>query len=138
MDLNAARRRPTARTLADARQGRAYAGPIPLKGFKEPDLRKALETGGFRPDNICCYTKDCFLTTPDLRHWAQLAWSYLGTLPNGWSQNDEDNWEETLADIVEHLGSGHGISKNEKGDAVLTMVACIAVAKKSGKQERVM
>lgn len=101
---------------------------LPLEGFQEPDLRKSLQAGGF--ENIDCYTKDCYLKIPDLKRWAQLAWSYLGTLPTGWSQNDEDKWDEVIADIVEQLESGEGITKNKKGETVLKMIACIAVAKK--------
>jgi ubiquinone/menaquinone biosynthesis C-methylase UbiE len=101
---------------------------LPLEGFQEPHLRKALEAGGFK--NIDCYTKNCYLKIADLERWAQLAWSYLGALPTGWSQNDEDKWDEAIADIVEQLESGEGISKNEKGETVLKMIACIAVAKK--------
>ena len=49
----------------------------------------------------------------------------------GWvSNSDEDNWDEAIADIVEQLASGDGISKNEKGETVLRMVACVAIAKK--------
>ncbi|KAI4862772.1 S-adenosyl-L-methionine-dependent methyltransferase [Hypoxylon rubiginosum] len=104
---------------------------VPLEEFQESDLTGALEAGGFKSKDITCYTRECFLTIADPRRWAQLAWSYLGKLPNGWSQGDEDKWDEALADIVEQLGrSGRGISKNEKGEIVLTMVACIAIAKK--------
>ncbi len=101
---------------------------LPLEGFQERDLRKALEVGGFK--DIKCYEKDCYLKIPDLKRWAQLAWSYLGSLPTGWSQNDELRWDEAIADIVEQLESGEGISKNDKGETVLRMVACIAIAKK--------
>ncbi|KAI6091584.1 S-adenosyl-L-methionine-dependent methyltransferase [Hypoxylon rubiginosum] len=111
---------------------------LPVEPFTESDLRRALETGGFKPENITCHTRQAFLTIPDLRRWAQLAWSYLGELPkpdewsNGWSQRDEDKWDEAQADIVEQLDSGRGnfIAKNEKGETVLTMVACIAIATK--------
>ncbi|KAF2179225.1 S-adenosyl-L-methionine-dependent methyltransferase [Zopfia rhizophila CBS 207.26] len=103
---------------------------LPLEGFQEADLRKALEAGGFQPNNISFSEKDCFLKIRDLKRWAQLAWSYLGTLPSGWTKNDEDKWDETIADIVEQLESGDGISKNESGDTVLRMVACVAIAKK--------
>lgn len=103
---------------------------LPLEGFQEKDLRKALETGGSAPVNITCSEKDCFLKITDLKRWAQLAWSYLGTLPTGWTQRDEDKWDEAVSDIVERLESGDGISKNEKGETVLRMVACVAIAKK--------
>ncbi|KAF1950201.1 S-adenosyl-L-methionine-dependent methyltransferase [Byssothecium circinans] len=101
---------------------------LPLESFYEKDLRNALEAGGFK--DIKCYEKNCFLKIPDLKRWAQLAWSYLGFLPTGWSHGDEEKWDEAIADIVEQLESGDGISKDEKGETVLKMIACIAIAKK--------
>ncbi|KAI1876649.1 hypothetical protein JX265_004175 [Neoarthrinium moseri] len=103
---------------------------LPLEGFVDADLKKALVTGGFKEENISLSEKVCYLKIPDLKRFAQLSWSYLGRLPDGWSQNDEDNWNEACADIVEQLQSGDGISRNEKGQTVLKMVACITVANK--------
>jgi len=56
---------------------------LPLEGFKERDLRNALEAGGFEEGKISCSEKECFLKVSDLKRWAQLAWSYLGALPGG-------------------------------------------------------
>ncbi|KAI1653949.1 S-adenosyl-L-methionine-dependent methyltransferase [Daldinia decipiens] len=103
---------------------------LPLEHYEEADLRTALQAGGFKDENITCYNKECYLTVPDLKRWAQLAWSFLGNIPGGWTQDDEDKWDEALEDIVEQLMSGDGISKNEKGETVLKMIACVAVAKK--------
>lgn len=103
---------------------------LPLEGFQEADLRKALEAGGFEPGNISCAIKDCYLSVPDPQRWAQLAWSYLGTLPTGWSEADEDKWQEAVEDIVEQLESGDGITKHERGETVMKMIACVAVATK--------
>ncbi|KAI0384004.1 S-adenosyl-L-methionine-dependent methyltransferase [Hypomontagnella monticulosa] len=103
---------------------------LPLEGFKQPDLEKTLVTGGFKAENISFSEKVCYLKTADHQRFAQLSWSYLGKLPGGWLKSDEDKWDEATADIVEQLQSGDGISKNEKGETVLKMMACIAVAKK--------
>ncbi|KAI1394552.1 S-adenosyl-L-methionine-dependent methyltransferase [Hypoxylon fuscum] len=103
---------------------------LPLESYQEEDLRGALVSGGFRAEDITCSTKECYLTMPDVKRWAQLAWSYLGTLPTGWSQNDEDKWDEAVADTVKQINSGDGFSVNGKGETVMTMVACIAIAKK--------
>jgi hypothetical protein len=40
---------------------------LPLDGFQEKDLVKALEAGGF--DDIDCHEKDFFLRIPDLKRW---------------------------------------------------------------------
>lgn len=103
---------------------------LPVEGFQEADLRKSLEAGGFKSENITCSNKDCYLRVSDLRRWAQLAWSYLGPLPAGWTQSDEKKWDEAIDDIVVGLQSGYGITQNEHGETVLKMVACVAVASK--------
>jgi hypothetical protein len=103
---------------------------LPLEDYQEKDLRAALVAGGFDDDKIKTVEKDFHVAIPDLARWSQLAWSYLGTLPSGWSQNDEDKWDEAVNDITEQMRSGDGISTNERGETVLRMVACIAVATK--------
>lgn len=103
---------------------------LPLDGFQEVHLRESLVVGGFKAENITCSNKDCYLKIPDLRRWAQLAWSYLGQLPGGWAQNDEDKWEEAITDIVQGLQAGNGITQNDQDETVLKMVACVAVARK--------
>ncbi|KAF2689808.1 S-adenosyl-L-methionine-dependent methyltransferase [Lentithecium fluviatile CBS 122367] len=103
---------------------------LPLEGFTEVHLRKALQVGGFADADITCEELECYLEISDLGRWAQLAWSYLGYLATGWSQSDEDRWDEAVRDVVEQLESGDGISVNEKGEKVLRMVAVMAVAKK--------
>ncbi|OTA99013.1 hypothetical protein M426DRAFT_76635 [Hypoxylon sp. CI-4A] len=72
---------------------------------------------------------ESYLTMPDVKRWAQLAWSYLGMLPRGF-QNDEDKWDEALEDIVKQINTGARFNKNEREETVMTMVACITVAKK--------
>jgi SAM-dependent methyltransferase len=80
---------------------RGQDSPMPallsLEGFKESDLKNALEAGGFEKGKISFSEKEYFLKVSDLRRWAQLAWSYLGALPGGWSQRDEDKWDEAIA-----------------------------------------
>lgn len=103
---------------------------LPLEGFQEADLRKSLEAGGFKAESIVCSNKDYYLEVANLRRWAQLAWSYLGPLPTGWTQNDEDKWEEAIAIIMDGLQSGDGITQTEKDETTLKMTACVAVARK--------
>jgi SAM-dependent methyltransferase len=102
---------------------------LPLENFKEADLRAALQVGGFKDKKISCSEKICYLKVPDMKRWAQLAWSYLGHLPTGWSQNDEDKWDEAIQDIVEQLASGDGITV-ENGETVMKMISVVAVAEK--------
>ncbi|KAI1130288.1 S-adenosyl-L-methionine-dependent methyltransferase [Nemania abortiva] len=111
---------------------RGTDAPMPvllIDDFKEPHLRASLQVGGFQDENISTSEKICYLKVRDMKRWAQLAWSYLGQPPSGWSQSDEDKWSEALGDIVEELKEGDGIT-HENGETVMKMVAVVAVAKK--------
>ncbi|KAI0391102.1 S-adenosyl-L-methionine-dependent methyltransferase [Xylariaceae sp. FL0594] len=106
---------------------------LPLKPFGEEDLRAALRAGGFADDKIECHYTTAYLTVPagGLESWARLAWSYLGPLPSGWLESDEERWEEAIADIVEQLQPGKaGIKAGPNGESVMEFRAIIAVARK--------
>ncbi len=105
---------------------------LPIENFQEADLRATLQVGGFKPENIACTSTTAHLKVPPdgLKRWAQLAWSYLGSLPSGWSQSDEDHWDEAIDDIVEQLQSGEGITVGANGETIMEMRAIVAVAKK--------
>ncbi|KAI0406906.1 S-adenosyl-L-methionine-dependent methyltransferase [Xylaria palmicola] len=105
---------------------------LPLESFQEADLRATLQAGGFEPENITYTSATAHLTVPPngLKRWAQLAWSYLGVRPSGWSQSDEDRWDEAIDDTVEQLQSGEGITVDVNGETIMEMRAVVAVAKK--------
>lgn len=111
---------------------RGWEGPmpalLPLEGYGAKDLKESLKKGGF--GDVRMEEKECFLKIRDVRSWAVLAWRYLGGLSTGWYPNDEGKWDEVIRDIVEQLEAGEGITKNEKGETVLKMRACVAVARK--------
>ncbi|KAM5385742.1 hypothetical protein ACJZ2D_000941 [Fusarium nematophilum] len=113
---------------------RGRNGPMPVlledEDFLQADLKIALQNGGFKPGNILFHEKPCFVAIPDLERWAQLAWSYLGALPSGWNLEDEEKWDEAVLDIVEQLRNGRGLSRNDKGELTMKLVACVAVATK--------
>ena len=98
--------------------------------YGESDLRRNLERGGFQPGNIKCFEKVAYLTHPDLRRWVQLAWSYLGAPPTGWTPEDELNWDKALQTTIDYLEQEPGYSVNEKGEIVMKMRAVVAIATK--------
>ncbi|KAI0394489.1 S-adenosyl-L-methionine-dependent methyltransferase [Xylariaceae sp. FL0594] len=99
---------------------------------QESHLRDALKAGGFTDEDISCSETTAHLKVPQggLKRWAQLAWSYLGQPPSGWSQADEEHWDRALDDIEKQLQSGDGITTGPNGETVMEMRAVVAVAKK--------
>ena len=98
--------------------------------YGEPHLRKNLENGGFEPAKIKFYEEDAYLTHPDIKRWVQLAWSYLGSSPTGWTPEDEETWDQALDLTIENLKKEKGYTVNEKGENVMKMLACVAIASK--------
>ncbi|KAM0289763.1 hypothetical protein ACHAO9_005640 [Fusarium lateritium] len=114
------------------RRTRGENCPLPMllqdMSFEEDYMKQALNEAGFDPAKTQIYKKDAYVTVPEMKRWAQLAWSYLGVLPSGWLQEDEEKWEEAVDDIVEQLLNGNGISKNDDGDTVMRFAGSIAIA----------
>ncbi|GKU07718.1 gdsl esterase lipase protein [Fusarium langsethiae] len=118
------------------RRTRGEGAPLPMllqdMSFEEGQMKKALQDAGFDSDKTKIYHRDAYVTVPDIKRWAQLAWSYLGVLPSGWLREDEERWDEAVDDIVEKLVHSDGISKNEKGETVMRFAGCVAIAIKEG------
>lgn len=121
---------------------RGRVGPMPTllpdESYTESDLRQALEAGGFQSQKILSHEKVALCRIPDVQRWAQLAWSYLGHTPEGWNQRDEEKWEEAVQDVAEQMSAGRGLQQNEKGETIMRMVACVAVATKERAQLRLI
>ena len=98
--------------------------------YGESHLRKNLENGGFKADKIKCFEKAAYLTHPDLQRWVQLAWSYLGAPPTGWTPEDEKMWDKALQTTIDYLKKEPGYSVNAKGENVMEMKAVVAIATK--------
>lgn len=113
---------------------RGRDGPLPTllpeDSYTEDDLREALEAGGFNPRNLKFFEKEAYVSFTDLGRWSQLAWSYLGSTPEGWSKVDEDRWDEAVEDVAQQMKGGQGLQRKENGNMLMRMVACVAIATK--------
>ncbi|TGJ81856.1 hypothetical protein E0Z10_g6925 [Xylaria hypoxylon] len=88
-----------------------------LEKCNESDLHATLQVGEFKNENISCSEKTCYLKVPDMKRWAQLAWSCLGDRSTGWSESDGDKWDDAIDDIVKQLANGDRI-KVKDGETV--------------------
>jgi hypothetical protein len=100
------------------------------KQFTKDDLAKTLKSGGF----VDVETRDLVIKIKmqDLEHWAQLAWSFLGTLPGPeqWLEHDEENWDEAIKIIIEGI-KNHPLSViGENGEFFMGFEGAFCVAKK--------
>ncbi|PVH92819.1 S-adenosyl-L-methionine-dependent methyltransferase [Periconia macrospinosa] len=65
----------------------------------------------------------------DLERWARIAWTFLATPVGGWTQRDEDRWDEAISSISHELAQSD-MHKFEDGIHKIRMVADIAVVRK--------
>jgi len=65
----------------------------------------------------------------DMKRWATIAWTFLGTPVGGWQQRDEDKWDEAVDSIVKELEQCED-HKMEGGIHKIRMVADIATTQK--------
>jgi SAM-dependent methyltransferase len=110
-------------------RGRDAALPPPLAAslYSVDLLQKALDIAEIKDvqyEDVVVYGKMI-----DVREWATIAWSFLARPPYGWSQADEENWDEAVGIIVNELINGASTQK-ENGVYKVKMVATVAIFKK--------
>ncbi|KAK9770081.1 putative Methyltransferase domain-containing protein [Seiridium cardinale] len=114
---------------------RGTDGPMvfisPLESITESKVREILLAAGFKPDEVKFVEKEVFVPVPDIKRYAQLAWSCRGQLAGGrWLPNDELRWDEAVDDIVEQLEGGNNMFKPPSGGKFIRSIACFALATK--------
>ncbi|KAH7116119.1 S-adenosyl-L-methionine-dependent methyltransferase [Dendryphion nanum] len=114
---------------------RGKDGPMPLYLPEETlltgeDLKKMVEAGGFSDVNVHEVVAKVRIT--DLERWAQLAWSFLGRLPEPepWKTQDEEKWDETIKIIVDGMQGNGNMERGSDGNLYMRVVGNVAVAKK--------
>jgi hypothetical protein len=95
-------------------------------------LASLLETAGFA--DVKMLRCDSILEIENLERWAKMAWSFMGAPlgpAGGWSEADEDKFDEAVAVVHSVLAKSEGIEKDGLGGAKAKMVANIAIARKN-------
>ncbi|KAI4714331.1 hypothetical protein J4E89_000010 [Alternaria sp. Ai002NY15] len=96
--------------------------------YQKEEIEQATKQAEWKDANFV--RKEAYLNLgTDLRRWASIAWTFLGTPVGGWQQRDEGMWEEALDSIVEELPRNEW-SKVEGGVNKIRMVADVAIARK--------
>jgi len=96
--------------------------------YKKERIEQVTEEASWK--GVKFVQKEAYLNLgTDLRRWATIAWTFLGTPVGGWQQRDEDKWDDALDSIVEELQNCEGF-KVEDGVNRIRMVADVAIAQK--------
>jgi ubiquinone/menaquinone biosynthesis C-methylase UbiE len=116
-----------------SRETRPPGAPVPRQGLNKwsnPDfLASVVEAGGFTKEKLSVHQCEYFVTTPEFHYFCTLLWSFIGgTTTEGWSQEDEQRWDEAVEIVKRELIKTKGFKMLDDGRAVLRFVANVAVA----------
>lgn len=124
---------PTNTALEQAHQKiRGYDTPVlPVISrltYQQTHLDKALKEAGW--NDVEYVKKEAWLSLgTDIKRWATLIWSLGGAPAGGWTQQDEDRWDETVGMIVAYV-EGHEWHRVEEGVHKIRMVASVGIGRK--------
>ncbi|KAF2650661.1 S-adenosyl-L-methionine-dependent methyltransferase [Lophiostoma macrostomum CBS 122681] len=93
-------------------------------------IPELLVEGGFRSSDIQLYEKKTVLLVRDMDEFANAIWSVIGAPRGGWTQEDEDRWDEALSTYKTTLSEMEGYHIDEDGHITLEGIAQIAIVKK--------
>jgi SAM-dependent methyltransferase len=96
--------------------------------WKGDKLRKTVDEAGWA--DVQSLELTGYLQIKDLKRWATIAWGFLGAPPNGWTQDDEDKWDEAVAFIVNYLNAKEAWHVEEGGEHKIKMVATVLTVTK--------
>ncbi|KAI0454243.1 S-adenosyl-L-methionine-dependent methyltransferase [Xylaria acuta] len=123
---------PWLQALKEAhRRTRSADAPLPLPlavvGYNTEQLKRLLNEAGFK--NTKYVEKPAWVNMPDLKRWSTIAWTYLCTPVGGWTQADEDTWDQAIDVCVQELQNCNAYDFKD-GVHRVCMVATIAVTEK--------
>lgn len=89
-----------------------------------------LVKGGFNADDIQLFEKSAFLPVRDLDQFSTAIWTAIGQPVGGWTQEDEDRWDEAVATYKERLQKRTGFQRDGNGNITIEAIAQVAIVKK--------
>lgn len=94
-------------------------------------LRSLLVGAGFRHQDVELHEKSAFLPVADLDRFAAAIWTAIGRPAGGWTPEDEDRWDEAVAEYKELLPGKSGFHVDGDGRITLEAIAQIAIVRKT-------
>jgi SAM-dependent methyltransferase len=101
--------------------------PFLIHSLTSTELKSILVDAGWA--SVKYEEKVVWLKTNDLERWVKLAWSFLATPVGGWTETDEEKWDEALKEVIQSLETMEGYEVVD-GEHRLKMVAYIAIHEK--------
>lgn len=98
--------------------------PFMKHDLKGAEIKVILNEAGW--EDVRYEEKAAWVTTKDLKRWVMLAWSFLATPVGGWTQDDEEKWDEAVEEVIRSLKDMEGYEEIN-GEHRVKMVACVAI-----------
>ncbi|KAK7741068.1 hypothetical protein SLS62_010926, partial [Diatrype stigma] len=109
----------------------AHLAMEPRPRHKDRDyLRELLVGAGFKFEDVELHEKSAFLPVKDLHEFARAIWSAIGQPRGGWTQEDEERWDEAVDKYKELLQQKRGFHVGTGGKVTLEAIAQVAIVKK--------
>jgi ubiquinone/menaquinone biosynthesis C-methylase UbiE len=101
---------------------------FPPETYTADWIEKLVKDAGFSSVQVSDFPGYC--ATESLRSWCEYLWGFMGAAAGGWTQKDEDNWDQAVDEMVRSLKANPDVQAKEDGSAVVKMVAHIVIATK--------
>jgi ubiquinone/menaquinone biosynthesis C-methylase UbiE len=130
--IGAWKEKPWQQALKEAHwRTRGADAPLPpflaVVDYDTEQLKKLLRDAGFK--NTKYVERAAWVDMPDLKRWSTIAWTFLSTPVGGWTQADEDTWDDAIDICVQELQKSHAY-EFKNGVHRIRMIANIAVTEK--------
>ncbi|KAK1243343.1 hypothetical protein MKX07_003971 [Trichoderma sp. CBMAI-0711] len=93
-------------------------------------IASIVEAGGFEKGSISVQQREMFVNIGDFERHTELVWSMRGMPAGGWTQEDEDKWDEALAIVRREMQKTEGFMTLEDGTTIIRNVVNVATATK--------
>ncbi|KAH8892978.1 S-adenosyl-L-methionine-dependent methyltransferase [Thozetella sp. PMI_491] len=133
--INCFAHNPVLEAVRQASRGTRTGGVLPawdsFENWQDPSvITNLLEAAGFAKESINVQQREFFSKGGDWGRQVSLTWSFRGMPAAGWSQEDEDNWDEAIEIVKRELEQSEGFELFEDGTAALRLVIHVATATK--------
>lgn len=130
---------PTRRASAPSRCAGPCGAPAPGSPSSHPQhsdrgyIKSLLVEGGSRADDFQVYEHSALLAVRDVDELANAIWSAIGRPRGGWTEEDDEQWDEVVAKYKELLPEEPGYQVDGDGNVTLKATVQIVIAREEGR-----
>ncbi|KAF9732823.1 hypothetical protein PMIN02_011504 [Paraphaeosphaeria minitans] len=109
-------------------EGTAHSVKFALHIYTALWIETLLKDSGFGSVHVEQFP--AYSLTANVKSWGEHLWGLIGAPMGGWTQIDEENWDQAIAEVIRSLENNPDVEIKPDGGGVLKFVANVAVASK--------